>query len=200
MLLSCEALRWLFVPWFVLMFCGIVRHVKKTWCKHIYETNMQCIIQHFHWVNAIALQMCKNTLSTQQFLQNNATCSLSCLITWEAVSCINGCKWKSDQKRQILMYYVQKWLFNFHLCLNNKHTKSVELSHVSFLWLAYKGFVCVLHILPSVFLPHYLSLPPFLFLVSHPARSSKQSCTQMLKAHNALYCLVLTFEYLNGVF
>lgn len=150
---------------------------------------------------AMLRQHCKyvNTLSTQQFVQNDATRSLSCLVTWEAVSCTDGCKWKSDQKRQILMYYVQKWLFNFHLCLNNKHTKSVELSHVSFLWLAYKGFVCVLHILPSVFLPHYLSLSlPLSSLYRTQARSSKQSCTQMLKAHNALYCLVLTFEYLNG--
>lgn len=56
-----------------------------------------------------------------------------------------------------------------------------------------------LSVSPSLSLSHSLSLP-LSSLYRTQARSSKQSCTQMLKAHNALYCLVLTFEYLNGVF
>lgn len=45
-----------------------------------------------------------------------------------------------------------------------------------------------------------LTISPLLSSLYHtPAHSSKQLYANT-KSHNALYCLVLTFEYLNGVF
>lgn len=69
----------------------------------------------------------------------------------------------------------------------NEHT-SLYNRHMSFSydWQTKALFVCFIS--STLFLPHYLS--PTLFLVSPLAHSSKQSCTQILKAimHYIVWC------------
>lgn len=62
----------------------------------------------------------------------------------------------------------------------------------SYDWQTKALFVCL------VFLPQYLS--PALFRVSHPSSQQQTELYANTKSHNALYCLVVTFEYLNGAF
>lgn len=49
----------------------------------------------------------------------------------------------------------------------------------------------------TVSLPHYLSVS---FPRIIPSSEQQTEFYANTKSHNALYCLVLTFEYLNGVF
>lgn len=101
--------------------------------------------------------------------------------------------------------------FNIHLCVGSCFyllitmtliciqmiTLNWTVPYVICLWPADKGCLCAQY--PPLSVSPSLSLPPLSSLY-YPLLAVATELYANTKSYNALYCLVLTFEYLNGAF